>query len=356
MVYNKHIDILEKGVETWNKWRQDHGSVTPELEDAVFVQEDFCKANLSSGRLYNAHFSSCKFGRADLSRADLSNAFLSDTDFSRASLVGADLGNVNLFNANLSHADLSRANLIGANLSRVQLKRTNFSGARFVETILADVDLTEAIGLDTCRHQGHCTVDYRTLAKSKDVPLAFWHGCGLPDSLIDYMPSLLNQVIQFYSCFISYSHEDKSFAKRLHDQLQAQGIRCWLDDHQILPGDNIAKEIDTGIRLWDKVLLCCSEHSLKRPWVNREMEKALQKEERLWNERGCEILALIPINLDGALFEWDGHWKSEIVKRHAPDFTGWEQDNAKFEAQFERVLKALRADDAARERPPIPKL
>jgi len=68
--------------------------------------------------------------------------------------------------------------------------------------------------------------------------------------------------IQFYSCFISYSQEDKSFARRLHDTLQGRGIRCWLDERQLLPGDDIYHRVDEGIRFWDKVLLRCSEHSL----------------------------------------------------------------------------------------------
>jgi len=45
--------------------------------------------------------------------------------------------------------------------------------------------------------------------------------------------------IQFYSCFISYNHTDKSFARRVHDTLQGRVIRCWLDEKQMIPGDDI---------------------------------------------------------------------------------------------------------------------
>jgi hypothetical protein len=74
-------------------------------------------------------------------------------------------------------------------------------------------------------------------------------------------------------------------------------------------------------------------------------------------ERGSKTLALIPLDLDGYPFgEWESGKAQQIKSRLAADFTGWERDNAKFEEQFERVVKALIADDCARETPRAPRL
>ena len=143
-------------------------------------------------------------------------------------------------------------------------------------------------------------------------------------------------------------------ARRLHDTLQGRGVRCWLDEHILLPGDKIYTEVDRGIRLWDKVLLCCSKDSLTSWWVDNEIKIAFDKEQRLWRERGKEVLALIPLNLDDYLFsgKWQSGLATEVKARMAADFGGWERDNQKFDAQFGRLLKALRTESGGREPPP----
>ena len=49
--------------------------------------------------------------------------------------------------------------------------------------------------------------------------------------------------------------------------------QIWLDEHQMLPGDDIYEQIDRGIRHWDKILLCCSEASLTSWWVDNEIPR-----------------------------------------------------------------------------------
>ena len=99
------------------------------------------------------------------------------------------------------------------------------------------------------------------------IPEIFLRGVGLPDEWITQISSPLWDGIQFFSCFISCSSADKPFAVRLYDALQAKGIRCWLDEKQLFPGDDISRELERGIYLWDKFLLCASKNSLTSWWV-----------------------------------------------------------------------------------------
>jgi TIR domain len=196
---------------------------------------------------------------------------------------------------------------------------------------------------------------YRSRGK---IPEVFLRGCGIPDDFINTLIPLTSKGKDYYSCFISYSHADKIFAQRLYDVLGKYDISCWMDDRQMNPGDDIYNEIDRGIGGWDKVLLCCSESALSEKWwVDHEIDKAFQKERELMKQYGEKILSLIPLDLDGYLFsdEYTSGKAEQIRSRIAADFKGWEHDNAIFEREVERVIKALRTD-GGKAPPPEPKL
>ncbi|MEM9598052.1 MAG: toll/interleukin-1 receptor domain-containing protein [Acidobacteriota bacterium] len=353
------------------------------LKGAVLSSVDLRDCNLKDANLRFSDLDNSYLVGADLSGTDLCNANLFQTSFTEANLTGAQLALAHLFESGLYRANLTLADLTGANMTNADLSGAylesadfdgtdlagaNFSSAKFLNTTLRSVDLSRTENLHKAQHIEPSSVDAFTLEQTarglriledpsrRQEVEQFLRGSGIPEVILNSFSAMIESPIDFYSAFISYSHADKRFARRLFSDLQSSGVRCWLDEHELLPGDPVGDSIDRGIRLWDKVLLCCSFQSLTSWWVRDEIDKALEKERKLLKDRGEKTLAIIPINLDGSLFDWEDGNASTLRKRLAADFTGWDKDNAKYEAQLERVVKALRADDFARPAPPTPKL
>ena len=296
MANPEHLAKLREGVAAWNAWRESNPDVRPD------------------------------FRRADLRVADLSEANLY-----QAILLGALL----------SQALLSKANLRGADLS----------GAILWGTILATVDLSGVKGLDTVKHLGPSSIGIDTFYLSQGkIPEAFLRGAGVPDTFIAYAASLMGKPIQFYSCFISYSKRDQEFADRLYADLQAKGVRCWFAPHDMKSGRKIHEQIDEAIRLYDRLLLLLSPHSISSEWVNTEIAKARKREAR---DHCC---VLFPIRL--VSFETLRDWECfdadtgkdparEIREYYIPDFSSWETDHKAYQRELSKLIESLNAKLAA---------
>jgi uncharacterized protein YjbI with pentapeptide repeats len=296
MANEEHLAQLRAGLAAWNVWRKEHPDVAPDLRGA-----DLRGANLEE--------------------ADLSGANLADAD-----LREADLGWAGLFRADLRKADLGGANLEGADLSRADL----------YETIFVNVDLSATKGLDACTHGGPSALDHRTLQRSGRLPLPFLRGCGLPDRLIDYLPSLLGEAIQYYSCFISYSSKDDAFANRLHADLQNNGVRCWFAPHDLPIGAKTRDAIDEAIRLRDKVLLILSKRAIASDWVEDEVTKAFAEESRR------KQTVLFPVRIDDIVLKTGEAWAVKLRdQRNIGDFRKWKDHDA-YQQAFDRVLRDLK--------------
>jgi len=249
-------------------------------------------------------------------------------------------------------SDLSDSCLNGAYLHKAfffetNLKNTNFKRATLSECTFCAVDLSVASELENVQHYGRIHIDINTIYKSKgNIPESFLRGAGLQENFIQYIPSLVNQPIQFYSCFISYSSQDQGFAERLHADLQRKGVRCWFAPEDMKSGKKIYHQLDDAIKYHDKLLLVLSEHSLKSDWVKNEIKWA-RKREKETNKQKLFPIALVPYE---ELKVWDlfdsdtaTDLAAEIRSYYIPDFTRWKYHD-EYQKAFDRLLRDLKAE------------
>jgi hypothetical protein len=306
MANQDQLDILKQGVQAWNKWRAE---------------------NLGT--------------RIDLSVANLTNADLSRINFFSANLTNANLTNTNLNRAILTDSNLTNANLIDANFNRASIGYTDLSRSYLGYTIFGDIDLSTVKGLETVKHRGPSTIGIDTIIRSQGrIPEIFLRNAGVPDSIIEAIPSLIGSLkpIDYYSCFISYSSKDQAFAERLYADLLSKGVRCWYAPHDMRIGDEIRPRIDESIRIHEKLLLVLSESSLASTWVKKEVETAFEQEAQQ------NKLVLFPIRLDETVMHTQEAWAADIRRmRHIGNFTRW-KDHDVYQTAFTRLLRDLKAD------------
>jgi hypothetical protein len=216
------------------------------------------------------------------------------------------------------------ANLNWANLFSAVLDGADFEGSVVGSSVFGGADFSSCKGLESVRHTGPSLLGFDSIINSKGrIPEIFLRGVGLPNEWIKYIASRMTDVIQFFSCFISYSSADKPFADRLYTALQAKGIPCWLDEKQLVAGDDISRELERGIHQWDKFLLCASKNSLTSWWVEGEIRTTLEKERALREERGKPVSKLIPLNLDDYMIK--GDWDLGVLSQQIRSRSFWSQ-------------------------------
>lgn len=323
MANQEHLDILMQGMEVWNQWRREHPDIQPDLSEAHLFKVELGMILYAGPQPTHSEIKKINLSGCDLSRMNLINSNLQGADLSNAILCGSNLSQANLREANLCNTNLNNVFLYGTNLTRADLKGADLSGAVLGMTIFGDVDLRGVQGLEKVSHQGPSIIGTDTLYRSQgSIPDIFLRRAGVPLSLIKYMQSLVETPLNYYTCFISCSTKNQAFAERLRADLLSKDVRCWFAPHDMRTGDKIRDSIDASITRYEKLLLILSKDALESPWVESEVETALEKERQL-KSRGQIETVLFPLRLDNTIFSTEASWAKEVRRRHITDFINW---------------------------------
>lgn len=137
--------------------------------------------------------------------------------------------------------------------------------------------------------------------------------------------------------FLCHASEDKPQVRDVYHQLQALGFAPWLDEEDLLPGQEWEREIPRALRASDFILIFLSRTSVaKRGYVQREMKLALDA----WQELPEGTIHTIPIRID------DCAVPEQFRRYHWANL---------FEPNgFDRIVRAIRAELAKRPEPAKP--
>ena len=127
------------------------------------------------------------------------------------------------------------------------------------------------------------------------------------------------------SIFLSHNHADKPFVRRFAQDLQAAGVRVWLDEAEMLIGDSLIEKIRQGIDEMEYLGVVLSQNSVKSEWVKREVDVAMNQE---IEGKRVKILPLVIENC-----ELPGFLKGKLYA----DF----RDPQRYEEELKKILRRL---------------
>jgi hypothetical protein len=95
------------------------------------------------------------------------------------------------------------------------------------------------------------------------------------------------------SVFLCHAVEDKAAVRELRDLIEKWGHDPWLDEYKLLPGQDWDREIRRAVERADVVIVCLSQRSEKRGYVQKEIRRALD----IADEQPEGSIFLIPVKL-----------------------------------------------------------
>jgi len=116
----------------------------------------------------------------------------------------------------------------------------------------------------------------------------------------------MTQPTQQKQVFLTYAHSDKKAVRKIYQRLSRNHVNVWLDEKELLPGQDWKYEIRQAILRSDIVIVCLSRQFNKQGgFRHEELQIALEKA-RSFPNSGIFIIParLEKCDLPGPLRQW----------------------------------------------------
>ncbi len=149
-----------------------------------------------------------------------------------------------------------------------------------------------------------------------------------PDSFLSESPNspAVRTASRSLRVFLCHSSNDKPAVRDLYHRLRRHTIDPWLDEENLLPGQDWEREIPRAVRNCDVVIVCLSRGSIsKKGYIQKEIKYALD----VADEQPEGAIFLIPLKLE------DCDTPERLCR--------WQWVNLFEEKGYQRLMLALRA-------------
>ena len=134
MANEQHVELLKKGVEGWNAWREENPNEAIDLSEADLRGGKLTNVNLQGANLEGAKLQFANLSGANLESANLSQARMQEVNLARARLNNARMQKCNLMEASLIETDMENADAQGAQFNEdVEFHQANLKGTNLVQ-------------------------------------------------------------------------------------------------------------------------------------------------------------------------------------------------------------------------------
>jgi len=159
MAEKEHVDILQQGINNWNKWQSENPNIYPDLSGINFYDvfegsndiydipavygANFDNCNLRNSQMRDREFEKCTFQNAQLHMSDCCYAFFSECKFSSTQMRLLRIGSTSYHDCVFDSCDFSYSSAEDTRFINCKIENSLFKNVHFVKADFSDSKISK---------------------------------------------------------------------------------------------------------------------------------------------------------------------------------------------------------------------